>query len=85
MGLTPDGYPHVGRVPGIKNAWMLAVFNGEGIPLIAAAAEAVAKMAREDVRFSDVKEEFALLGCFGTSSERLVKGDDKENEALKMR
>jgi glycine/D-amino acid oxidase-like deaminating enzyme len=29
MRYTPDGWPHVGRVPGERGMWMLAGFHGE--------------------------------------------------------
>ncbi|KAK7739089.1 hypothetical protein SLS62_011309 [Diatrype stigma] len=56
IGITPDGWPHVGRVPGggdliaggansdrhkqHKQQWMLAGFNGGGMALILTAAKA---------------------------------------------
>lgn len=89
MGITPDGWPHVGRVPGggegnadgannkqqeqqyrKKQQWMLAGFNGGGMALILTAAEAVAKMVRDDVGFEEVREEFGLPGFFAASERR---------------
>jgi glycine/D-amino acid oxidase-like deaminating enzyme len=71
MGFTPDGKPHVGRVPGRERQWMLAGFNGGGMGLIPTAAKAVAAMVVRDQGFGDVKEEFGLLEGFATSLERL--------------
>ncbi|KAF2008758.1 FAD dependent oxidoreductase [Aaosphaeria arxii CBS 175.79] len=74
MGNTPDGWSHVGRVPGTKSQWILAGFNGGGMALIFTAAKAVAKMVREDCDFAQVRKEFGIPALFGTSTERLEKG-----------
>lgn len=71
---TPDGVPHVGRVVGRKNQWVLAGFNGGGMALIATSARAIAKMVTDDLGFEDVQEEFGLPEGFKTSAER-TKGD----------
>ena len=71
MGSTPDGWPHVGRVPGRENQWVLAGFNGGGMSFIPTTAKAVAKMVAEDSDFEDVKREFGIPGIFSTSTERL--------------
>jgi glycine/D-amino acid oxidase-like deaminating enzyme len=71
MGRTPDGQPHVGRVPGSRSRWLLAGFNGGGMSIICTAAQAVAAMVRADVGFDEVAGEFGLLGGFKPSVERL--------------
>lgn len=53
MGSTPDGYPHIGKVPGKQAQWILAGFNGGGMPLIFLSAKGVAKMVLEDAPFSE--------------------------------
>lgn len=53
MGATPDGYPHIGKVPGKKSQWLLAGFNGGGMPMIFLSAKGVAKMTLEDVPFNE--------------------------------
>jgi glycine/D-amino acid oxidase-like deaminating enzyme len=79
MGATPDGKPHVGRIPsgqeeeGLKKQWILAGFNGGGMSVIPTAAKAVAKMVVADSGFDDVKHEFGLLEGFGSTVERLEK------------
>jgi glycine/D-amino acid oxidase-like deaminating enzyme len=78
MGATPDGKPHIGRVPGSKRQWMLAGFNGGGMTFIPVAAQAVAKMVCEDLGFEQVKEEFGLLEGFGTAAERLSREREEE-------
>ena len=98
MGITPDGFPHVGRVPagggggsGGGNGesdgkqWVLAGFNGGGMALILTAAKAVARMVRDDVGFEEVKGEFKLPEFFATSEERLKKAGEKEEDMLKRK
>lgn len=53
MGSTPDGYPHIGKVPGKKGQWILAGFNGGGMSIIFLSAKGVAEMVTQDVPFSD--------------------------------
>lgn len=71
MGITPDGWPHVGRVPAAEKQWMLAGFNGGGMAVILTVAKAVARMVNQDLGFEDVKEEFGLPGFFATTTDRL--------------
>ncbi|KAF9737512.1 hypothetical protein PMIN04_002717 [Paraphaeosphaeria minitans] len=73
MGSTPDGWPHIGRVPGQKRQWVLAGFNGGGMSFIPIGAKAVAKMVAGDSDFVDVKDEFGIPKIFATSTERLQK------------
>jgi glycine/D-amino acid oxidase-like deaminating enzyme len=77
---TPDSLPHIGRIPNTSKQWMLAGFNGGGMALIATAAKAVAKMVVQDLGFDDVKEEFGLLGEFGTDMKRMKHGDEKKEQ-----
>ncbi|KAJ4293540.1 hypothetical protein N0V90_008823 [Kalmusia sp. IMI 367209] len=71
MGSTPDGWPHVGRVPGRGNQWILAGFNGGGMAFGPTAAKAVAKMVVEDSDFDDVKREYGIPEMLATSTKRL--------------
>ncbi|OJD40253.1 fad dependent oxidoreductase [Diplodia corticola] len=71
MGSTPDGVPHVGKVPGEQNQWILAGFNGGGNALIFLTAKAVAKMVLEDVPFEETG--VAVPAFFKTTAERLAK------------
>ena len=68
MGLTPDGVPHVGEVPGSEGTqYILAGFNGGGNALIFLTAKGLAKMMVEGVAF----EKTGLPRLFKTSRERL--------------
>lgn len=53
MGSTPDGFPHIGKVPGKQAQWVLAGFNGGGMSFIFLSAKGVAKMVLEDVPFAE--------------------------------
>lgn len=73
MGVTPDEWPHVGRVPESRGQWMLAGFNGGGMALILTASKVVARMVRENLEFDSVAKELGVPAFFGTSVERLQK------------
>ena len=86
MGYTWDRMPHVGRVPGRENEWMLAGFNGGGMAMIFTTAEAVARMVVDGCSF----EETGLPSIFKTSKERVESKEDvrivkpAEGENVKM-
>ncbi|KAL1651937.1 hypothetical protein SLS58_000060 [Diplodia intermedia] len=71
MGSTPDGFPHVGKVPGEQNQWILAGFNGGGNALVFLCAKAVAKMVLEGVPFEETGVDVPAM--FKTTEERLAK------------
>lgn len=47
MGYTKDGAPHIGQVPGEKDWYLLAGFNGGGMALIYEAARGIAAMVKD--------------------------------------
>ncbi len=69
MGLTPDGLPHVGQVPGTRNEWLLAGFNGGGMVFIFTMTQALADMVLEGKEL----EQTAIPVLFKTTEERLKK------------
>lgn len=69
LGYTADGWPHCGQVPGRENQYILAGYNGAGMPLIFLTARGIAKMIREDVPF----ESTSIPRIFKTTEERLKK------------
>ena len=71
MGITPDGFPHVGKVPGEENQWILAGFNGGGMPLIYLCAKSIVKMVLEDLPFEETGVKVPKV--FKTTEERLAK------------
>lgn len=68
-GTTADELPHCGKVPGKENHYILAGFNGAGMPHIYLTAKGIAKMIREDVPF----EESGIPRIFKTTEERMLK------------
>lgn len=80
MGTTPDGAPHVGKVPGKQSQWILAGFNGGGNALVYLSAKAVAKMALDGVLFRDTGVEVPSL--FETTEERLRVGQKDVESSL---
>ncbi|KAJ5536009.1 hypothetical protein N7513_009195 [Penicillium frequentans] len=68
MGETPDAMPHVGLVPGSRNQWILAGFNGAGMTMIFTTAKAVSKMILHEVVYEDTD----LPRLFKTTAERLT-------------
>ena len=67
MGYTSDFQPHVGPIPQKPNQYILAGFNGHGMPIIFLAAKAVADMIRNDKTF----EQTGLPRVYRTTEERL--------------
>lgn len=70
QGYTPDQSPHVGKVPGEKDWFILAGFNGGGMASIFEVAREVARMIDSDKELEDTD----LPKTFWASKERLEKG-----------
>jgi len=69
MGYSPDGFPFIGEVPGDKNLWMAASFQGHGMVLCFLCAKAlVAMMSGEEEKLNSWFPE-----AFKVSEERLEK------------
>lgn len=67
MGITADGYPHVGVVPGREGQFICAGFNGAGMPHIFLSAKGLARMIAEGLAF----EEVSVPRIFKVSEERV--------------
>lgn len=68
MGLTAEGMPHIGEVPGMEGKqYIMAGFNGGGMPIIFSAALGLAKMVKDGLSFEDT----GLPKVFKTSRQRL--------------
>jgi glycine/D-amino acid oxidase-like deaminating enzyme len=67
MGLTADGYPHCGSVPGKDNQFIMAGFNGAGMSHIFLTARGIARMIRDGIPY----EETGIPRIFKASKERL--------------
>lgn len=69
MGYSWDSNPHVGTVPGEHDQYILAGFNGHGMPVIFLSALGIAKMIRDGIDF----ENTGVPRLFQTTQERLDK------------
>lgn len=74
QGTTTDGMPHVGKVPGTANQFILAGYNGGGNGLCFLSALGVARMVAHDVPFSET----GVPKAFEASAERLHKAASVE-------
>jgi len=70
QGITKDGVPHIGKVPGTSGQYILAGYNGGGNALAFLAAQGVARMIREGVSF----DETGIPRCMETTQARLDAG-----------
>ncbi|KAL3472047.1 FAD dependent oxidoreductase [Aspergillus californicus] len=75
MGYTTDSLPHVGQVPGKAGQFVIAGFNGHGMPQIFLSGKGVAEMVVKGVEF----EETGVPRLFKTTQARL---DSKGNTIL---
>ncbi|KAJ5963434.1 uncharacterized protein N7479_003310 [Penicillium vulpinum] len=69
MGYSWDSQPHVGDVPGEEGQYVLAGFNGHGMPLAFLSALGVARMIHRGIEFEDA----GLPVLFQSTKERLEK------------
>ena len=67
MGYSYDSNPHVGVVPSKEGQFILAGFNGHGMPVIWLAAEELAKMISKGIPF----EETSMPALFKTTQFRI--------------
>ncbi|TQV91056.1 FAD dependent oxidoreductase [Cordyceps javanica] len=67
MGVTKDGLPHAGRVPGTDNEWILAGFNGGGMLLIPTMTKGIAEMVLDGKDLEDTN----IPPLFKTTDSRL--------------
>jgi hypothetical protein len=81
MGYSYDSNPHVGAVPESEGQFILAGLNGHGMPVVWLAAEGLARMVGEGVRF----EETRVPRLFKTTKERIERaqgGKEEEGDIL---
>ena len=62
MGVTADGHPFVGEVPGMEAVWISAGFNGHGMVLCLKSAEALVRMisSRSSEKIEGFPESFLI-------------------------
>jgi hypothetical protein len=74
MGYSADSNPHVGSVPDRKDQFVIAGFNGHGMPVIWLAAKGLAEMICEGKNFEEVETKMPKL--LKTTEERLKKAQN---------
>ncbi|PWY87367.1 FAD dependent oxidoreductase [Aspergillus heteromorphus CBS 117.55] len=81
MGYSFDSNPHIGAVPGKADQFILAGFNGHGMPVIWRAAQELARMVVEKIPF----EQTAMPRLFQTSQFRIDRaqhGSESDGDIL---
>ena len=69
MGYSYDTNPHIGEVPGKPGQYILAGFNGHGMPVIWLSAKGITDMLHEGKKFEDTK----VPRAFKTTQDRIDK------------
>ncbi|EPS30043.1 hypothetical protein PDE_04993 [Penicillium oxalicum 114-2] len=81
MGYSYDSNPHIGTVPGGDDQYILAGFNGHGMPVIWLSAKELARMIVDDIPF----EQTAMPRLFQTSQyriDRALSGKTEDGDIL---
>jgi glycine/D-amino acid oxidase-like deaminating enzyme len=81
MGYTYDSNPHVGAVPNKLGQFILAGFNGHGMPVIWLSGKELAKMVTQDIAF----EQTSLPRLFKTTQQRIdnaKSGSEEDGDIL---
>ena len=76
MGYSYDSNPHVGIVPNKPGQYVLAGFNGHGMPAIWLSASGIARMITEDIPFGET----SLPRLFQTTQARIDRAQDGREE-----
>ncbi|OAP62567.1 hypothetical protein AYL99_01794 [Fonsecaea erecta] len=83
MGYSADSLPHIGSIPNRPGSFVLAGFNGHGMPVIFKAAKELAAMVKQGLEY----EQTALPALYKTTGERLAstRNDILGGRGLKVR
>lgn len=76
MGYSYDSNPHIGQVPDRENQFIIAGFNGHGMPVIWLASKELVKMVAQGISF----EETTLPRLFKTSQFRIDRAQNGREE-----
>ncbi|KAI1320060.1 FAD dependent oxidoreductase superfamily protein [Xylariaceae sp. FL0255] len=66
---TPDSLPHAGEVPNRRNQWIMAGYNGGGMPIIFLLAKGMAQMVQNGVVFENLDP--VIPRAFKTTKSRM--------------
>ncbi|KAJ5157916.1 uncharacterized protein N7482_009016 [Penicillium canariense] len=81
MGYSYDSNPHIGHIPRKDNQFIIAGFNGHGMPVIWLAARELARMISHGIPFEDT----TMPGLFKTSQfriDRAMNGREEDGDIL---
>lgn len=79
MGYSADFMPHIGSVPGKPHQFIIAGFNGHGMPQILLSSKGLAAMVRDGVPF----EQTGLPRLFETTKERIERRDSPLEDSFR--
>ncbi|TGO11851.1 hypothetical protein BTUL_0100g00290 [Botrytis tulipae] len=71
IGYSFDSNPHIGLVPQKSDQFIIAGFNGHGMPVIWLAAKGLAEMLRTGKSFEEVRVPMSLPRLFKTTKDRI--------------
>lgn len=81
MGYSYDSNPHIGRIPAKENQFIIAGFNGHGMPVIWLSAKELAKMVATQIPF----EKTSMPRLFQTSQfriDRAMSGREEDGDII---
>ncbi|ESZ89547.1 FAD dependent oxidoreductase superfamily [Sclerotinia borealis F-4128] len=76
MGYSFDSNPHIGLVPEKSGQFIIAGFNGHGMPVIWLAAKGLAEMLKTGKAFEEVRVPMPLPRLFKTTQERIDRAQN---------
>ncbi|KAF5875772.1 putative fad dependent oxidoreductase superfamily protein [Botrytis fragariae] len=76
MGYSFDSNPHTGLVPQKSDQFIIAGFNGHGMPVIWLAAKGLAEMLRTGKPFEEVSVPMPPPRLFKTTQDRIDRAQD---------
>ncbi|KAF7910336.1 uncharacterized protein EAE98_012152 [Botrytis deweyae] len=76
MGYSFDSNPHIGLVPQKSDQFIIAGFNGHGMPVIWLAAKGLAEMLRTGKSFEEVRVPMSLPKLFKTTQDRIDRAQN---------
>ncbi|KAH7068356.1 FAD dependent oxidoreductase [Paraphoma chrysanthemicola] len=79
MGYSADFMPHIGHVPSKPGQFVIAGFNGHGMPQILLSSKGLAAMVRDDVPF----EETGIPRLFKTTKDRIERRDSPLEDSFR--
>ncbi|TGO44707.1 hypothetical protein BCON_0472g00030 [Botryotinia convoluta] len=76
MGYSFDSNPHIGLVPQKSDQFIIAGFNGHGMPVIWLAAKGLAEMLRTEKSFEEFRVPMPLPRLFKTTQDRIDRAQN---------